>query len=269
MVNVYGLYVGAFDNPQRRAAVLAYWRTLCRPSRELTALIHGFTTGFRGRYRHLLRWLYDESLKLSEALTAHVTHTLEGEGCGSEIHGQVPFSFTPRTYLLVDPFCQDQVTQALETMRHKAGTFVTTEKALKLYLYHRNPWEYYLLQTHSSHFPLLPPPEEALRQSVRFALHKEVPRSAGFSIGKTVDRSATVGPQYAQYRLYEEQGKIAKGGEDLRQQYHHGYGAWPYRGEASRDVYFLHDYPVVCQMIEALSHSSASASSFEKEALPT
>jgi hypothetical protein len=269
MVNVYGLYLGAFEGPQRRAAVLAYWRTLCPPSRELTALTRGFVAGFRGRYRYLLQWLYGESLKLSEALATHVTHTLEGEGCGPEVYGQVPFSFAPRTYLLVDPFREDQVTQALATMRHKARIFVTTEKALKLYLYHRNPWEYYLLQAPSASFSLLPPPEEALHRSVRFALHKEVPRSAGFSIGKTIDRSATVGLQYAQCRLYGEQGKIATSAEDLRQQYRRSYGAWPYRGEASREVYFLHDYPVMCQMIEALSHYSAYAFPFENEALQT
>jgi hypothetical protein len=151
-------------------------------------------------------------------------------------------------------------------MQHKTETFVTTEKVLKLYLYHRNPWEYYLLSAHNSYFPLCPPPAGVLHRSVRFSLHKEVPRSAGFSIGKAVDRSTTVGLQYAQYRLYEEQGKIMTSAEDLRQQYRHGYGGWPYHGEASREAYFLHDYPVVCQMIEALSQYPSYVSPFADEA---
>jgi predicted nucleotidyltransferase len=57
MVNVYGLYVGAFNVPQRRAEVLQYWQTLYPPARESATLARGFSTGFRGRYRPLLHWL--------------------------------------------------------------------------------------------------------------------------------------------------------------------------------------------------------------------
>jgi len=32
-------------------------------------------------------------------------------------------------------------------------------------------------------------------------------------------------------------------------------GAWPYSKATSRDNYFLHDYPVVCQTIEELALS--------------
>jgi len=252
MVNVHGLYVGALDGPQRRAAVLEYWRTLCPPSRELDALTRGFAVGFRGGYRPLLGWLYSESLKLCDTLSQHVIHTLEGRGCDAELHSQVPFSFSPRIYLLVDPSREEQVTEALDTMQRRAEVFVTTERALKLYLYHRNPWEYSVLQAHNSHLPLAPPPAEALQRAVRFALHKEVPRSAGFSIGRKVDRSATIGLQYAQCRLYGEQRKVAISAEDLRQQYQQSYGAWPYRRGASFDEYFLQDYFVACQTIEVL-----------------
>lgn len=253
MVNAYGFYVGVFHTPKRRAAVLQYWRTLCPPSPESEALARGFLTGFRGRYRPLLRWLYGESLKLGEALARHVTRTVEGEGRGGELRGQVPFSFAPRTYLLVDPFCEEQVKGALAAMRSDAHVFVTTVKALKLYLYYRNPWGYYPLQTHNQNFPLAPPPKAALQQAVRFSLHKEVPRRAGFSIGRRVDNSLSIGRQYAQCRLYVEHGEIATGAEELLRQYTLHYGEWPYKGSSSWDDYFLHDYPVVCETIEELS----------------
>jgi hypothetical protein len=154
------------------------------------------------------------------------------------MHSNTPFSFAPRTYLLVNPWREEQVTQALATMQRKAEVFVTTEKTLKLYLYHRNPWEYYLLRAHNPHFPLLPPSKEALQQSVRFALHKEAPRSAGFSIGGKGNRSATIGFQYAQCRLYGEHGRVATSAEELRRQYQDHYGAWPYADESSRDIFF-------------------------------
>jgi len=257
MVNVYGLYVQALVASTSRTAVLRYWRTLCPPSRELDALARGFAVGFRGQYRSLLRWLYSESLKLGEALSERVIRTLEGRGCDAEMHSRVPFNFAARSYLLVNPSREDHVAQALETMQRRADVFVTTENALKLYLYHRNPWEYHLLQAENLRFPLSPPPAEALQHSVRFALHKEVPRSAGFSIGRRVNRSATIGLQYAQCRLYVEQGKVATSAEDLRQQYQQHYCAWPYAGVSSRDSYFLQDYPLACKTIEDLSRQIA------------
>ncbi|MBI3801608.1 MAG: hypothetical protein HY268_32130 [Deltaproteobacteria bacterium] len=253
MVNVYGLYIGALHAPQRRAAVLQYWRTLCPPSQELEILTRSFSAGFLGRYRPLLPWLYTEGLKLCNALFLHVPHPLEGEGCGATIHSQVPFSFAPRTYLLVDPLRAEQVTSALAAMQRDAQVFVTTEKALKLSFFHRNPWEYYTIKAHHQDFPCAPPPAGALQQVMHLSLHKEHPRSAGFSIGGKTDRSRTIGPQYAQYRLYTEYGRVAASAEQLIQQYQRHYGAWPYKGVASRDEYFLHDYPVACRAIEDLS----------------
>lgn len=253
MVNMYGLYVGALKVPTSRTLVLRYWQTVCPPSKELEALVRGFSSGFRGRYRMLLHWLYRESLKLGEALAAHVTRTLEGENCVTEMSCRTPFNFAARTYVLVDSFDEEEITQTLEVMRKKAEIFVTTERVLKLYLYHRNPWEYYTLRANNSRLPLLPPAEEALRQSVQYALHREAPRSAGFSIGRRTNRSVTIGFQYAQCRLYVEQGRVATSVEELRELYQQYYGAWPYSGISSRDSYFLSDYHVMCSTIEALS----------------
>jgi len=257
MVNAYGLYVGALHAAKRRAEVLQYWLALCPPSREAETFVRGFSAGFRGRYHPLLPWLYGESLKLCDVFSPHVARALEGTGGGTELRCQAPFSFAPRTYLLVDPFREEHVAQALEAMRRSGEVFVTTEKALKLYLYHRNPWEYYTLQASNPQVSLSPPPEEALQQAVRFSLHKEVPRRAGFSPGKKTDRCAAIGRQYAQCRLYVEHGSVATSSEELVQQYRLRYGAWPYIGMASRDHYFLQDYPVVCQTIEEISQQSA------------
>jgi predicted nucleotidyltransferase len=253
MVNVYGLYVGAFHMPKRRAEVLRYWQTLCPTARESQTIARGFATGFRGGYRPLLPWLYSEGLKLGDALSLHMSQTLEGGGCGTTVRSQVPFSFAPRTYLLVDPLREEQVTPALAAMRHDSQVFVTTEPILKLSFLYRNPWEYYAIRAHHQGFPIAPPPDEALRRVLRLSLHKELPRSAGFSIGRKADRSRTIGPQYAQYRLYAEHGQVVTSAEQLRQQYQLHYGAWPYKGVATRDVYFLHDYPVACRAIDDVS----------------
>jgi hypothetical protein len=72
-----------------------------------------------------------------------------------------------------------------------------------------------------------------------------------------VDRSATVGLQYAQCQLYVEHGKVATSAAELRQQYQQHYGAWPYASVASRDSYFLQDYPIACKTIEDLSQRVA------------
>jgi hypothetical protein len=253
MVNVYGLYVGALQAPTSRRGVLRYWRTVRAPSKELEALARGFFSGFRGRYQSLLPWLYFESLKLGEALSEHVTRTLEGENCVSEMSCRTPFTFAHRTYVLVNSFEEGEILQAMEVMRKRVDIFLTTERILKLYLYHRNPWEYYFLRASNPRLPLAPPPGDALRRSVQFALHKEAPRSAGFSIGRKVNRSVAVSFQYAQCRLYMEQRKIATSAEGLRSQYQRHYGAWPYAETPARNTYFLSDYLVTCKTIEDLS----------------
>ncbi len=257
MVNAYGLYIGAFQAPQRRAEVLQYWQGSLPPSREREELQRGFHSGFRGNYRALKHWLYGESLRLCDTLYAHVARKLEGEGCSTDLRSQVPFAFSPRRYLLVDPFRPAEVAQALAVMERSPEVCVATEKTLKLYLYHRNPWEYYPLRVNNRPFPFSPPPQEALQRAVRFSLHREVPRRAGFAIRQKAGHAPTIGRQYAQCQLYIEQGKITASVEDLLQQYQQHYGIWPYKEGSSRDDYFLHDYPVVCRTIENLSRQVA------------
>lgn len=253
MVNAYGLYVGAFDTPKRRDEVLRYWQAVNPPTRESLELRRSFHRGFRGNCRALKQWLYGESLKLCDTLYPHVVQALDGGGCVTELRVQAPFSFSQRTYLLVDPFRPTEVAQALTVMEKNAQVCITTERTLKLYLYHRNPWEYYTTQTNGCALPFSPPPPEALRRAVRSSLHREIPRRGGFSIGKKTDRSLTLGPQYAQCKLYIDHGIVATSAEDLFQQYQLHYGPWPYNKTASRDAYFLQNYPVVCRTIEEIS----------------
>jgi predicted nucleotidyltransferase len=261
MVNAYGLYIGAFDAPQRRAEVLRYWRGSLPPSREREELQRGFHSGFRGNYRALTSWLYRESLRLCDTLYAHVAQKLEGEGCRAEVRSCVPFAFSQKRYFLVDPLRLAEVAQALTVMQKSPEVCVTTEKTLKLYLYHRNPWEYEAIRTHEPAFPLSPPPPEAFRRGIRRALHREIPRRAGFSIGKKTDRGSTIGYHYAQCRMYSDYGKVAATATDLVQQYERSYGTWPYKGNAARDDYFLHDYPIICKTIDDLSRLPPSNAS--------
>jgi predicted nucleotidyltransferase len=261
MINVYGLYTGAFAGPQRRRDVLQYWQSLDPPADKYQELCRAFARGFRGNFRALKPWLYGESLKVCDALYARVAAKLEGERCAAELHSYVPFSFSPRTYLVVDPWRLADVTQALAVMEKNAEVVVSTEKTLKLYLYHRKPWEYATLHANGEPSSLSPPPREALQRAIRFCLHREVPRKVVFTLGRKGDRSLTIGPQYAQCRLYLEHGKIAVSAEDLMQQYQRHYGAWPYSRSASGDAYFLQDYPLVCQTIEEIARQENFAMS--------
>jgi predicted nucleotidyltransferase len=269
MVNVYYLYLGAFHAPKRRVEVFEHWLATVPPSRERDKIQRGFQRGFRGNYRALKQWLYSESLKLCDALHPHVTRELAGKVSDAELRCQVPFSFSQRRYLLVDPLNREQVEHTLETMQTNTGVFVTSETALKLYLYHRNPWEYYTLKASNRDFPLSPPPQEALQRAVCFSLYKVVPRRAGFSIGRRADRSTTIGPRYAQCKLYVDHGIVATSAEDLLRQYQLRYGTWPYTQTVSRDGYFLHDYPIVCQIIEKISQQETFAMSIPQPSVPT
>ncbi|HKA54449.1 MAG TPA: hypothetical protein VKJ47_12390, partial [Candidatus Binatia bacterium] len=209
MVNAYGLYVGALQAPQRRAEVLQYWLATNARTRESAELRRAFHAGFRGGYQWLKQWLYGESLKLCDALYPHVARKLEGEGCDTELHARVPFSFSPRTYLLVNPLRPGDVTQALAVMERKTEVVVTTEKTLKLYLYHRNPWEYFSLRADGGVFSLSPPSRDALQRVINCTLYREVPRRVVFASGRKADGGTPVGRRYAQSRLYVEHGKIA------------------------------------------------------------
>lgn len=253
MLNAYGLYVGAFDTPKRRADVLRYWQTFNPPAREYEELWRAFHKGFRGNYRALNQWIYRESLKLCDALAPQVIKKLEGEGGSVELQSQVPFGFSRRTYLLVNPLQPEEVRQALFAMQRRPEVCVTTAQTLTLYLYHRNPWEYYTMQGQNRPFSFSSPSSEALQRAVGFCLHREVPRRAMFTLGRKADRSSAIGYQYAQCRLYSDRGTVAADAADLVRQYERCYGTWPYKGSASRDDYFLHDYPVICKTIEDLS----------------
>jgi hypothetical protein len=142
-------------------------------------------------------------------------------------------------------------------MEKNSQVVVATEKTLQLYLYHRNPWEYYTVCANNPAVPFIPPSEKALQRVVRFALHKEAPRKAGFSVGRKSDRSRAIGLKYAQCKLYVDHGVIAASAEDLLCQYERHYGAWPYARAATRDVYFLQDYQVICQTIAEISQHEA------------
>lgn len=157
MVNAYGLYLGALHTPLRRSELLRYWRTLTSPSREQAELWSGFHNGFRGPYGKLLPWLYSESLRLCDALYPHAAYKLDGAGCSAELRSRPPFRFSRRTYLLLDPLHATDVSQALACTEKNPEVVVATEKTLKLYFYHRNPWEYYTVHASDRSGPFTPP----------------------------------------------------------------------------------------------------------------
>ncbi len=251
MLNAYGVFVGMFDAPMRRAEVLERWHCAA-PSRERQKIWSAFRNGFRGVHRALRRSIYAESLKLCEALAAAGAPCLEGDVHECELLCQVPFGFANRRYLLVNPAHAEQVDRALDAMQRDATAFVTTTAALQLYLYHRNPWEYFGLRHCNASLELCAPPAAALRRAVTLSLNKERPRTVGLSVRRRPARSAAVGRQYAQCRLYVNGGTVATSAEDLRRQYAARYCGWPYTGTSSPAVYFRWDYRIACETIEEI-----------------
>jgi hypothetical protein len=164
-----------------------------------------------------------------------------------------PFTFAEKNYLLLDPFQQDRVEDALTAMKEDATVFTTTPEALALYWRHRNPWEYYAIRDATHPAPFSPPSGRALRQSLQASLTPEIPRRIGCTLGRKGRGSMAIGLQYAQHQLYADHRIIARNAEELMSQYQLYYGEWPYSGTDLREVYFPHDYPLLCQAIDSLT----------------
>jgi hypothetical protein len=255
MLNAYWLYTGKVTGVLSRAALGRLWLSQCPPSEEGRAWQRAARRGFWGDHGFLLPWLYAENLKLSETLTRQTGPLLEGTSGGRDLQTQVPFSFSPRHYLLVDPSRHHDVRDAFAAMQRDPGMFLTSENALKLYLQHRNPWEYTVLRKQNRDFAMAPPSNVSWQRAVSVALHREIPRGAGFSARWTADHGRAIGLRYAQCRLYADHGVVALGPEDLVRRYELHHGRWPYTGQPSRDDYCLRDYPITCTTIDALKSS--------------
>jgi hypothetical protein len=200
--------------------------------------------------RQLTRLLYQESLILCHLLATQIERKLHIMRREIRLHCAAPFTFTARTYVLVEPLQTEQTEQAVIAMEQDPSVFVTTAEVLALYWYHRNPWEYYTMrESHPSH-AFSPPPEQVLRHSAQVALTREIPRRVGCALGWKVRNSTAVSLRYAQHRLYVDQGIILSRAEEVQQQYRRCYGSWPYTGTDSRTTYFLHDYPLLCESID-------------------
>jgi predicted nucleotidyltransferase len=258
MVNVHDVYVGALERPATRADLLARWRPRAPrlPAAALAAALRG-RAGREGR--SLRRAVYRESLALCEALFAAVPLRLEGRIEARELRTLTPFGFAPRRYLLVDPSHETEVEEALAVMERDPSAHLTTKRALRLYWWHRNPWEYFTRGAEAVRRTLAPPPRPALLAAVRYHLHRIVPRRLGLSIGRRVDGSAAIGPRYAQGRLWLEHGIVAGDADELARRYREAYGAWPYAAPADRDTYFLERYPLLCGEIESIARHAACA----------
>jgi hypothetical protein len=254
MVNVFFLYTGTFTEPKSRAEVFQYWRAVSPAFQGFTQLFCQHWWNRAAVNRRMTRLLYRESLTLCHMLAAQVEQKLHVVRSETRVHCTVPFTFAARTYVIVEPSQSEQIEQALTLMEQDTTIFVTTVEALALYWYHRNPWEYYTICDAPSSSPFSPPPEQALRYSTEVALTREIPRRVGCALGRKVKNSAAVGLRYAQHRLYVDHGVVTSGAGEVQRQYQRCYGIWPYTGTDSRATYFFHDYPLLCESIDAVRY---------------
>jgi hypothetical protein len=253
MIDVLQLSAGRVHGPSRRAAVLARWSADLAPGPEIDDLARVLRGGRPRAPSDLLRWVYRQSLEVADALDDHAGERLEGVVPATEVVTRVPFSYRPRRYLLVDPRCTGALGDALDRMERDPEVFVTTARALRLYLVHRNPWEYFTIADPEVRAALQPPREDVLRRAVRYYLHRIVPRRLGLAIGTGADRSRTIGPQIAQARLWVEHGVVARGHADLVALWRDRYGDWPWRPANSCGEYFTREYPLVCRAMDAVA----------------
>ncbi len=252
MVNVYLLYAGAVRGPERRGEVLARWIAGGGETAEHAALARVLAGRHPRSSGRLLRWVYGQGLRVIEAVAALRADPLAQWYGTPEVRTRVPFQYEPCTYVLVEARDQSALDRALDRMDADPTVTVATAPALALYFHARNPWEYFTIAPEERATCVAPPPA-ALRRAIAYYLHPIVPRRIGFAIGTGVDRNDTLGPQYAQARLWLEHGTIAASRDELVDAYTRCFGAWPYRVATSPDAFFAEEYPRHRRTIDALT----------------
>ena len=253
MVNAAYLYTGRLDAPTTRAALVARWEADGGAHARLRGRLAPILRGRRGTPEPALcRTIYAAALRLSDELAAAVTPLIGGRVGAAELVTAVPFSFASRRYLLVDPADEAAVARALDVMANDPRALATSERALRLYWHHRNPWEYFARGAAAARASVARPPDAAMRAAVRYHLHRLVPRRLGLSIGRRNDRGATIGPRYAQVRLWAEHGVVAEDAADLTARYRTAYGVAPHATPRRRDAYFTALYPRLCAESDAI-----------------
>lgn len=246
--NGYFTYTGAFDKPKlKREHVLEYLIETNPICKELRILQHPpYKSLGSENYRHLDRWIYQESLKLCDKLYDQVPKKLEGEVKCSQIFSHSPPDFLHTKYIIIKALTGKEIENGLNVMENNQEAVVITDKLLNLYLYYYNPWEYYAMMRTSGPFGLSEPPAEAMRRYVIRQANKSSARYIGL-INKKYDLFYNL---ISQCRLYTDYDFISKSEDELKKVYKLHYGDWPFGKHTSRSSYFAHDYPILLEIIE-------------------
>jgi len=256
MVDVRDLCAGRPPGPRRRSEILAAWLDVAPAERAaLERVLQGRTPRDGGA---LLRRVYALALELVDSLGALVP-SLDGAPSAAEIETRPPFAYRRRTWLLVDPRNPDALEAALSRVAREPHVALTSARALAVQMRHRNPWEYFTIRDARVGTDLAPPPAAALARAVRYYQHRIVPRRIGLAVGTGVDRSATLGAQIAQARLWLEQGFVAADRDALVARWQRSHGAWPWLPVTSRDAYFAREYGIACEVMDVVEHKLRDA----------
>jgi hypothetical protein len=253
IVNVGYLHAGSLDVPATRAELLERWRRE-EPNHRLPDRLRPALFGSRRVHDPALcRAIYTESARRCDAIAATVAPDAGGRIEEHDLTVAVPFSFAPRRYLVAEPAAGADFERALDVMEGDPRALATSERTLRLHWAHRNPWEYFTSLAASVRRTVGPPSAAALRAAVRYHLHRIVPRRLGLSIGRRVDRSRTLGPRYAQGRLWAEHAFVAADLGELTSRYRATFGAWPWDAAFTPATYWNDVYPRLCAEIDAIT----------------
>src|SRR5690606_9047662 len=176
------------------------------------------------------------------------------------VTSRVPFSYGDATYVLVDPDDQAALDAAIDAQHATPGVVVTSARTLARYLRERNPWQWWCIAD-DARASFARPDDEAVRRAIRYYAHPTALRRLGLSIGTGVDRRDTIGPQYAQARLWLDRGFVASSRDELVEAWRATYGAWPYVDVATSDEFFARCYPILRRDVDELARRTGVVAS--------
>ena len=237
----------------RRAEVLERWRREEPGDPRRARLASAYADAFRRDRAGIVPMVQGLVLEVVDALASDLCIAPDADaGAGGELRelrAKPPFSYAPRRYLLPDPSSEAAVGSAVAEARRDASVAITSLGTLALQLRFFRPFEWEGLARANASLRLPRPLDADYLDAVRYSLHRELLRSAGFGLaGATAAELRLV-----QCRVFLDAGRVAESRDDLSEAYAAIYGAPPAGPPSSTDEFFLRRYPKSARLIDELS----------------
>lgn len=210
-----------------------------------------FRVGFLGRFLNLRNFIYCELISLLDKLWYNwcpLSDLYLREGTYSTCSA---FDFVPRDYILIaSPFIETRFKKMLMEV-DLTRYFLVTENVFKLYLYYKNPLEYYTLKLKERSIKC-DIPKEWIDKFIKMRSTRREIRE--FPFGRLSPHQ--IFNIVAQIKLYYDYGYIASDELSLKEEFKRRYKMWPFQNCLDIKEYFFQYYSRLWKMLQEVNKKS-------------